>query len=698
MNAIPFLPGSRGKLPLIRQSEATECGPACVAMLLGYHGHPIDMTTVRRRFPVSLKGTTLKGLMQMAALFRLTCRPLRFELGQLGKLRLPAIVHWDLDHFVVLKAVTPKGIVVHDPASGEKRYPLEEASKHLTGIALEVAPAEGFEAKDERARLPLGGFWERTWGIGAALLQVFALSVLLEALVVAAPFYMQLAVDEVVVKGDADLLVALALGFGLLAAISVASGALRSFILLMVQNLLHLQMSADLFRHLLRLPLSYFEKRHVGDVLSRFGSLEPIRSLVSEGLIAGVIDGTMAAATLAMMFLYSPTLAGVVLAAVGLYAALRLATYRVFRARSEDVIAAHAKEQSTLIETIRAVQGIKLFNREAEREGVWLNRFAAVAGAEIRVGRLRVAFKAANDAVFGLENILVVYLATRLVLAGGGGGGFTVGMLFAFMSLKQHFVGKAVHCVEKALDLRVIQLHLERLADIALSPPEPGHERSLACARPIEGGIEVRDLSFRYGETDPFVLAGMNLKVEPGEYVAIAGPSGTGKTTLGKIVLGLLEATSGEVLVDGVPLSAYGVRAFREQVGAVMQDDQLLSGSIAENICFFDQDFDPAWMVECATMAAIHNDVMRMPMGYDTPVGDMGSALSGGQKQRVLLARALYRRPRILLLDEGTAHLDLETERRISETLRQLPMTRISIAHRPETIQAADRVITLDGR
>ena len=268
-------------------------------------------------------------------------------------------------------------------------------------------------------------------------------------------------------------------------------------------------------------------------------------------------------------------------------------------------------------------------------------------------------------------------------------------MLFAFMSYKRHLVDKGTHLVEKVLDFRILDLHLERLADIALSPPEPGHDRPLAYVRPIGGRIELQNVSFRYAEGEPFVLENLSLTIEAGEYVTIAGPSGGGKTTLVKIMLGLLEPTSGEVLIDGILLPVIGSRVYREQVGVVMQDDQLLSGSIADNICFFDQSFDLTWMTRCAHAAAIHDDIMAMPMAYNTLIGDMGSSLSGGQKQRVLLARALYRRPRILFLDEGTAHLDVETERRINQTLKQLQITRISVAHRPETIKAADRIVRI---
>ena len=683
--------GSRGRLPVIRQTEAAECGLACLAMISSYHGHRIDLNTLRRRHPVSLKGVTLRALIQVASQMDLACRPLRFELGQLRQLHLPAIVHWDMNHFLVLRSVTRRGIVVHDPASGERFFPIAEASKHLSGVALELSPSEGFLPKDERARLPFSTFWTQLRGSTHALVQILILSVILEAFVIASPFYLQLTIDEVIARGDVDLLIVLALGFGLLTAIKVASSAIRSLVILIVQNVLHFQIGARLFRHLVRLPIAYFEKRHIGDILSRFTSIEPIRSALAEGMIAATIDGLMAVATLAMIFVYSTQLALVVLAAFVLYAAVRLGLYRLLRNRSLAAIEAKAHENSTFIETMRAVQSLKIFNRESDRETQWLNRYADVVNANVRLGRTRIAFTTINDALFGLENVVTIYLAARLALSNS----LTIGMIFAFMSYKQHFIEKAVQLVEKALDFRILELHLERLADIALSPLERGHDQLLDYTRQIEGRIELRNVSFHYADTEPFVLENISFIIEPGEFVTIMGPSGGGKTTLIKIMLGLLEPTRGEVLIDGIPLSTMGPRAYREHVGAVMQEDQLLSGSIADNICFFDPSFDQERMIQCAHLAGIHEEIMSMPMTYNSLIGDMGSSLSGGQKQRVMLARALYRQPRILFLDEGTAHLDVDNEKHINDSLKSLQMTRISVAHRPEMSSGADRVLRI---
>jgi ATP-binding cassette, subfamily B, bacterial CvaB/MchF/RaxB len=691
--SLDFFGGPR--LPVILQSEAAECGLACLAMIATYHGRDVDLVALRRLFSISMKGTTLRDVLRMGQRLGMTGRGLRLEPEQLKAIRTPCILHWDMNHFVVLKQVRGNRVVVHDPAAGLRTYTLDQVGRHFTGVALELTPTTSFEKKRDRSRLGLTALWGRMAGLGRALAQALLLSAILQIVVLAGPFYMQIAVDEAVLKSDDGLLTALALGFGLLLLISVGAEWLRSHVLLFLGGALNFQMGANLFHHLVRLPLDWFEKRHIGDLVSRFRSTEPIENLVSGGLVAVLVDGAMAVLTLAMILLYSPKLAGVVFVALALYALLRLALFRTVRQQQEEVIDAVAKEQTTFIETARAIQSIKIFGREMDREALWQNRNAEAINRTIRQGRFAIGFGTANQLIYGLENILVVYLGARSVLAGE----MTIGMLYAFMAYKGQFLDKATKLIEAGIQFKMLDLHLHRLSDIALAQREPGLEREGLVPRSLKGGIALQDVSYRYAELEPDVLAGLSLTIEPGEFVAITGPSGGGKTTLLKVMLGLFKPRTGQVLIDAVPLDHFGLQAFRSQVGVVMQDDHLLSGSIAENISFFDARLDLDWMRQCASMAGIDDEIMAMPMNYDTLIGDMGTALSGGQRQRVLLARALYRRPRVLFMDEGTSSLDLEKEREVNRALSELKMTRVVIAHRPETIRAADRILIFrDGR
>jgi ATP-binding cassette, subfamily B, bacterial CvaB/MchF/RaxB len=680
------------EVPDIRQAEAAECGLACLAMACGYHRRPLTLNALRRQHPVSLKGMTLRTLMSTAQNLGFSSRPLRLELDQLGKLQLPAILHWDMAHYVLLAKASGDRLTIYDPALGKRVYTYAEASKHFTGIALELTPTPDFAPPPPARKLSFGELFGSISGLRSALIQIFALSLILQLYVLVTPFYMQLVVDNGIALNDGDFIQTLALGFAMLLLVNAGAAHLRALVLTNIQRSLTYQMGAGLFHHLLRLPLTYFEKRHVGDLVSRFASTEPVRRLIEDGLITALIDGLMAIFTGAMILIYSLKLGLIALGALGVYVLMRLVFFQRMRALSLDLMAARARESSTFIETMRAIQGIKLFNRQTERGAVWLNQYAEVIRADTQLDYLRQIFRNLNDLIFGAENILIVYIAAHDVLAGR----MTVGMLFAFMSYKQQFVGKASTLVEKAIEFRMLDLHLDRLADITGEDPEPVGP-SARLSAPLRGEIEARDLSFRYAEGEPYVFENVSFKIAPGEYVAITGPSGCGKTTLLKIMLGLMAPSTGEVLIDGKPLKLIGAEAYRENIGVVMQDDALLSGTIADNISFFDETSDEARIARSASLAAIHEDIIAMPMGYNSLIGDMGTSLSGGQRQRILLARALYRAPRILFMDEGTSSLDIATEQRVSSAVQELGLTRVIIAHRPETIATASRQITLGG-
>lgn len=686
----------RRRLPVIHQTEMAECGLACLAMVSGYHGHDFDLVTLRRRFPVSLKGATLKSLMDTADSLNLTPRALSLELEQLTEVKTPAILHWDMNHFVVLQKAGKRGITVHDPARGHQDLDWKTASRHFTGIALELMPTKDFEVKNEKLSMRLTDFWNRITGFKRALLQIFILSFALQIFALGSPFYMQLVVDDAIVSHDQELLTVLALGFFLLMLIEVTTRAFRSYVILVISNTLNIQMANNLFRHLVRLPMAYFENRHMGDTVSRFGSLESVRDLLTTGFVEAMVDGVMSLILVALLFLYSPKLAAIVLVTVFIFLAVRLALFRPFRNLNEEAIVAAANEQSNFMETVRGMQSIKLFGKEVDRQTLWQNRYADVINTGIRLGKFRIGFDTANGVLFGIENIVVIYLGASLVLENA----LTVGMLYAFVSYKRQFTEKANTLVDKVIEFRMIRLHLERIADIAKTPVE----NALDCRgfhkqkeEKLAGQLELQDIAYRYSPNDPFLFQNLSLEIKPGEVIAIVGPSGCGKTTLLKIMLGLLRPDKGEIFVDGQELEKIGLRSYRSLIAAVMQDDQLMSGSIADNISFFDPEPDTSAIEQCARWACIDQDIHGMPMGFDSLVGDMGTTLSGGQKQRLLLARALYQKPRILFLDEATSHLDTNTEQVVNANLQKLDITRVMIAHREGTIKMADRIVVLHG-
>jgi ATP-binding cassette subfamily B protein RaxB len=683
----------RPRVRLVRQTEVTECGLASLAMVANYHGLDIDMGTLRRQFAPSLRGAALKSLIAIADRLGFTSRAVKLPLEEVRNLHTPALLHWDLNHYVVLERVKNGKALVHDPVGRSKWFGFDELSKHFTGVALELRPADDFEPAQARTRLKLPQLWRRITGLKRALLQTLVLSFVMQAFVLASPYYMQVAIDSALPALDRDLLAVLALGFGLFTLINAGASLLRSFVLLSAGSSLSYGVAANIARRLFRLPVSWFEKRHVGDVLSRFQSITPIQQALTQGAVAALIDGVLAVLILVVMFFYSATLTLIALVAFALYALVRFISFSLQRDAQEETIVQHAREQSMMIESIRGIVTLRLFNRESARHAQWQTRLTDAVNADIGLARIGIWQQTANTLIIGLETIVVVWLAIGFVIDGG----FSVGMVFAYIAYKTQFLQRSASLIDQAIAFRMLGLHLERLSDIALADQDVSIAATPPPKTELKGRLELRDIRFRYSASDPLILDGVELTVEPGAHVAVTGPSGGGKSTLVKILLGLLVPDEGEVLVDGTPLARFGYKNYHDQIGAVLQDDSLFAGSLADNIALFDDSPDMERIVGAAQAAAIHDDIARMPMAYESLVGDMGSTLSGGQRQRLLLARALYRQPRLLIMDEGTSQLDMAHEQAINKVVAQMGVTRIIIAHRVETIVAADRVYALVG-
>lgn len=680
--------GRRKRLRLVRQTETAECGLACLAMVASFHGAHASLVDLRRQFSVSLKGVTLPQLMDMAHTMNLAGRAVRLELHELAHLKLPCIVHVDLDHFVVIASVGRSRVTLYDPAVGIRTLSIEAFGHHFTGVAVELSPGPQFRRQKPGAPVSIRSLGGSIQGLGKGLTQVFCLALVLELFALLSPQFLQLVVDQVLADGDHELLGLLGVSFTLLLVLQTGVTAMRTWLLVWIGTQFNLSWTGRVFQHLLKLPQEYFFKRHLGDIVSRFNAVTSIQQTLTTQFVGGLLDGLMATITLALLFAYSTRLALVIASGVVLYGLLRVLYFSTLKEANLSQIVVNAKQQTAFMESVRGSQTIRLYNQGASRTSRYLNSVAEALNTSVSVQKLNLVFSSMHGIVSGGQRIAVLWLGAWLALRGQ----FTAGSLMAFVAYADQFTGRASSLIDYILQYRLLHLQTERLADIVLTPEEP-HVDGVYRGPPPEASIEFDRVSFRYADGEPWVLRDCSFRIEKGQAVVFVGPSGCGKSTIARLALGLLEPASGSIRIGGIDLKHLGKNAYRSMAASVMQDDRLFAGTIEDNISFFDSTAPMDAVVTAATRAQVHADIGAMPMGYRTLVGDMGSALSGGQQQRLWLARLFFRQPAIAVLDEATSHLDAAAELRVSEEFSRAGMTRVMVAHRAETIRSADRVM-----
>lgn len=709
------------EMQLIRQSETSECGLACVAMLSGFFGCHQSMHQLRSKFGIDKTGTNFERMLEMAAEMGMSGEAYEIapEDGQtyeqavvssLDGIRTPIILHWDADHFVVLKSLRSVRqmnplkqnfmgkrwvATVYDPGRGIIDYSLSEFVRHFhTGYLLILDTLPTFEKGDHREQISFSNLWSKIRGFKTSIGMILALSVVLQATLMITPYYVQTVLDSVFVTNDKDLLTVLAIGFAGLALFERFAGTVRGISMNIFNNLFNAQLATGLYHHLLRLPQHFFENRSVGEILSRFSSLDQIRGVLVNGLVLAVLDGFMSVMVFTLMMFYSAKLTLIIIGMLSVYLLLQWFFMDKNKEFIEQIIQKDAEIHSQQIETLRSIQTLKLFNAQASREAKWASTMGEYTRMSAAQGNFKEVMTQVALLIKSMMHVIIVYLGATMVIDGQ----FSAGMFLAFLAYRTMLSDSLSNLITKYAEYKLLDVHFERVSDVVLTEQEDAGELPTSQDPMITGRLTLRNVSFSYGagSTKRDVLSNVSLDIQRGDSLAITGPSGAGKTTLMKIMLGLLQPTSGEVLVDGKPLQSFGIRKFRNQIATVMQEDQLLSGTILDNIAFFDNEPDREWAMECAKAASVYDDIESMPMTWNTLVGDMGSALSGGQKQRILLARALYRRPQIIFLDEATSHLDKNREAAINHAMAKMSITRIVIAHRQETIDSAERVFHLN--
>ena len=679
------------RVPVIHQTETAECGLACLAMICGHFGKNIDLIYLRRKFNLSARGATLAGINGIAEQLGMATRALSLELDELRVLKTPCILHWDFSHFVVLVSVKRNRYVLHDPARGIRYISREEMSRYFTGVALEVWPGSEFQSETLQTRISLRSLINSIYGIKRTLAKIFCLSVVIEAINLLMPVGTQLVMDHAIPAGDRGLLTLISAALMFFILLKAATSTLRAWSSLVMSTLINVQWQSGLFDHLLRLPLAFFERRKLGDIQSRFDSLDTLRATFTTRVIGFIMDSIMVVGVFVMMLLYGGYLTWIVLCFTTIYIFIRLVTYGNYRQISEECLVREARAASYFMETLYGIATVKIQGMVGIRGAHWLNMKIDAINSGIKLTRMDLLFGGINTFVTACDQIVILWLGAGLVIDNQ----MTIGMFVAFSSFRGQFSERVASLTSFLLQLRIMSLHNERIADIALHEKEEKKPEIEIVAHMGPISLETNGLSYRYDSQSAPIFSALSLSVAPGESVAITGASGAGKTTLMKVLCGLFEPDSGRVLINGIDIRQIGINNYHRMIAYVMQDDRLFSGSIRENICGFAEEMDEEWMVECARASHIHDVIMNMPMGYETLIGELGEGLSGGQKQRIFIARALYRKPGILFMDEATSALDSESEHFVNVAIKNMNITRVIIAHRETTLRTVDRVISI---
>ena len=683
----------RGKepIPFFQQTTQADCGAACMTMVLASYGKEVPMREVREVMGVSRDGADASQILAAADWYGLRTRAVRVtEIENLDCLPSRSILHWQFHHFVVLDHTTAEGAWVVDPGFGRRLVTWSELRTAFTGIAITLEPAAGFTS-EERRRSGVGRYLRQLLRESSTLGRVLGASILLQALALALPFLTGMVVDRVVPRGDVGLLGILALGLAGVVAFHFLATLARARLLVRLRVQLDSRMTLDFLDHLVDLPYSFFQQRSAGDLMERLNSNATVREILTSSALSGALDGMLVSLYLIIVLAVHPILGLIVLALGALRVLLFLALRRRHQELTSRSLQVEAASRSYQIEMLAGIESLKSLGAERRAVEHWSNLFADELNVALQRGRLNAIFDSVLAALTTASPfVILVYGALEVVR-----GDLSLGTMLAVSALATGFFAPLSTLVSTALQMQMLGSYFERIDDVLDTPPE--QPRGAALARPrLAGRITLDRVSFRYNPAAPLVVNDVSLDIAAGSFVALVGPSGAGKSTLAHLLVGLYRPTTGRILYDGLDLAGLDLRAVRSQLGIVNQQPYLFGGSIAGNLSLADPSLSRSRLIEAARLAEIHDDIMEMPLGYDTVLGDGGFSVSGGQYQRLALARALVHRPAILLLDEATSSLDTATERRIQDHLAALRCTRIVIAHRLSTVRAADVILVMD--
>jgi ATP-binding cassette, subfamily B, bacterial len=679
------------RIPVIRQLTETECGVACLAMVLVYFGKEISREEVRDILSAGRNGTSAKDILTGARYYGLRGRGLKLELEGVKYLEPAAILHWGFNHFVVFEGIDERGVDIVDPGMGRRRVSIEEFNRAFTGVALVLEPSENFVASKSDAGRKKSSVASIFWHSGEWS-RIFVMSFFLLVLTLALPLFTGAIVDRVVPRGDRHLLEVLGIGLFAIVAFDFLASMIRAHLLLHLRTMVDVRMTLGMLEHLIALPYVFFQRRSSGDLLMRLNSNAVIREIMTSGMLTGVLDGALMLFYFILLFALSPSTGALVLAAGLLQIGVLVFTSGRRKELNATILAREARSQSYQVEMLAGIETLKAMGSEERAQERFSNLFVDVLNLSLARGRLNAAVDSVSATLRMGAPLVILGVGALQVLDGS----LTLGAMLALNTFAVGVFTPLSNLASTWIQVQLLGGYIERINDIRDTPLEQDRAK-VRLAGELHGRIEVEDVSFRYGPLDPLVVKDVSLKIEPGQFVAIVGRSGSGKSSLANLLLGLYSPSDGRILYDRVNLSELDLRSVRQKLGIVTQRTHLFNSTIRANLALADPDLPLDAIVEAAKCARIHDEIEQMPMKYETLLLDGGSSLSGGQRQRIALARALVRKPAVMLLDEATSALDAITEHEVQEELGKLQCTRIVIAHRLSTIRHADCILVMDG-
>ena len=680
------------RVPEITQMSATECGLACLAMVLSYHGRQTSLSELRAQSGLGRDGLSALSLVKIARNFNMRVRAISLQQSDLSHVPLPAIIHWEFNHFLVVERWLQKGVDVVDPAQGRKRLSHDEFDKGFTGIAITLEPGVHFDRESASPKFSLGSYlFQYAKQTPLVIVEITGTSLLILGFGLISPLLTKFVVDEVLPLKLNSLMAVLGAGLLMLVVTQTAATLLREWLLVYLRARIDMRMMLDFFERMLMLPYKFFQVRSSGDLLARMASNSVIRDTLSNQLITTFLDGSTVIIYFFILIWQSWPFALLALL-MGLFqVALLLGSNRAIHDLAHRELTAQGKSQGYMAEALAGMATLKAAGAEQQAMEQWTNLFLEQLNISVRRNYVTVLVNGAQSTLRMIAPLALLWVGAIEVM----NNTLSIGTMFALNALASAFLAPMASLVGSGQQLQVVRAHFERLADVSTAEPE--QDRVKALPPPLlSGQIRLEHVSFRYDPETPEVLHDINLRIEAGQKVALVGRTGSGKSTLGKLLLGLYLPTEGQVLYDNFPLTSMDYQDVRRQFGVVMQDTALFSGSVRQNIALHDPSMKMEQVVWAAQMAAIHDEIGLMPMGYETMISEGGSAISGGQRQRLALARAVAHHPAILLLDEATSHLDVLTEQQVEHNLRSVHCTQVIIAHRLSTIREADLIVVLD--